>query len=61
MRLSVDEAMAAYNELSPKIFSKAHHRLKINGKLQGRSDSETLETGVKELLQKKGFKTEELF
>jgi patatin-like phospholipase/acyl hydrolase len=41
MRLSVDDCIAAYTDLSPKIFTKLHHRVKFsNGESQGRFDHE---------------------
>lgn len=60
MGLSVDEAIAAYDELSPRIFSKVHHRLTLKGKVQGRFNHEALEAGVKTLLINKGFDADAL-
>ena len=51
MRLTVDECIAAYQQLSPKIFTKIHHRINLSsGETQGRFDHKALEDGVKKLL-----------
>jgi hypothetical protein len=53
--MTVDEAIDAYLELSPKIFAKLHHRVTLKGKVQGRFDHTAVEQGVKELLVKRGL------
>jgi patatin-like phospholipase/acyl hydrolase len=53
--MTVDEAIEAYTELSPKIFTKLHHRVTWKGKAQGRFDHTAIEEGVKALLVKKGY------
>jgi patatin-like phospholipase/acyl hydrolase len=61
MRLSVDDCIAAYTDLSPKIFTKLHHRVKLsNGESQGRFDHEALEQGIRALLKKYGFEEDAL-
>ena len=51
MQLTVDECIVAYKELLPGIFTKIHHRIKLqNGETQGRFDSKALEEGVRKLL-----------
>jgi patatin-like phospholipase/acyl hydrolase len=61
MRLTIDECIAAYEEMSPHIFTKLHHRINLrNGETQGRFDHEALEKGVKSLLMKHGFDPDEL-
>lgn len=62
MRLSVDDCIAAYTDLSPKIFTKIHHRVKLsNGKSQGRFNHEALEKGIKNILKKYDFAEDALF
>ncbi|KAK0640003.1 Patatin group M-2 [Lasiodiplodia hormozganensis] len=51
LRLTVDECISVYSELSPKIFTHLHHRVNLaNGKTQGRFDHQALEDGVKSTL-----------
>jgi patatin-like phospholipase/acyl hydrolase len=56
--MTVEQCIIAYERLSPEIFTKLHHRLKINGKLQGRFDHKAIEKGVKDLLRDKGIDEE---
>jgi hypothetical protein len=52
MRLTVDECIAAYNELAPKVFTKVHRRINLrNGETQGRFDHGALEREIKALLR----------
>jgi patatin-like phospholipase/acyl hydrolase len=52
MRLTVDECIEAYSELSPNVFSKVHHRIKLtSGETQGRFDHTALEKGIKSILK----------
>lgn len=60
LRMSIDECIEAYKNLSPAIFSKLHHRVNIHGRIQGRFDHQALENGVKDILAKYGFKKDEL-
>lgn len=51
LRLTVDECISVYSELSPKIFTHLHHRINLtNGETQGRFDHQALEDGVKSTL-----------
>src|SRR5690242_7546111 len=43
LRMSVDECMDAYASLSKEVFEKKGHRLRMNGKFQGRFDTAALE------------------
>lgn len=58
--MTVDEAIDAYLELSPKIFAKLHHRVTVKGKVQGRFDHTAVEQGVKELLVRRGLDADTL-
>jgi predicted acylesterase/phospholipase RssA len=53
--MTVDDVIEAYIELSPKIFTKLHHRVTLKGKVQGRFDHTAIEEGVKALLAKKSY------
>ena len=55
LRMSIDDCIAAYTDLSPKIFTKLHHRLSWPGRIQGRFDHQALENGVKSLLVQQGL------
>jgi hypothetical protein len=52
--MTVDECIDAYMSLSDKVFEKSH-RVKINGKFQGRFDTAALEQAVKQILLMRGF------
>jgi patatin-like phospholipase/acyl hydrolase len=60
LRMTVDECIVAYTSLSDKVFEKKSHRVKINGKLQGRFDAAALEVGIKQILQDRGLGEDEL-
>ena len=61
LRLTVDDCIEAYSGLSPKIFSKIHHRINLmNGETQGRFNHEALESGIKDLLRKYQLNPESL-
>lgn len=51
LRMTVDECIEAYTSLSDKVFEKKSHRVKINGKLQGRFDARELERAIKQILR----------
>ncbi|ERT02856.1 hypothetical protein HMPREF1624_01159 [Sporothrix schenckii ATCC 58251] len=51
LRMTVHECIEAYTSLSDKVFEKKSHRVKINGKLQGRFDAAKLEDTIKEILR----------
>jgi len=55
LKMSTDECIDAYLQLSDRIFRKKQHRLTIKGKIQGRFDSEELERAVKEIITKQGL------
>lgn len=51
LRMTVDQCIEAYNEMSPEVFTKIHHRVNLkNGKSQGRFDHEAMERHVKALV-----------
>jgi len=60
MRMSIEDAKAAYEELSPRIFTKQHHRWTMFGQVQGRFSHEELEKGVIDMLAKQGLHGETL-
>lgn len=55
LRMSVDESIDAYGSLSDKVFEKKSHRIKLNGKLQGRFDSAELERAIKQIVTSRGL------
>ena len=49
--MDMDACIAAYTEMSDKIFQKKHHRVNArNGQIQGRFDSAELERAIKEII-----------
>jgi len=53
--MDVNECIKAYKAISPKIFTKVHHRINFKGRVQGRFDHTAIEAGVKELLKRGGL------
>jgi predicted acylesterase/phospholipase RssA len=60
LSMPVEEAIAAYLSLTPKIFTKVHHRVTLRGEIQGRFDHTAIEDGVRQLVDEKGFKPDDL-
>lgn len=60
LRMSVDECIAQYRELSTNVFTKLHHRLDVTGHTRGRFDHEALEKAIKEILRSRNLNEEEL-
>ncbi|KAI8943983.1 acyl transferase/acyl hydrolase/lysophospholipase [Xylaria longipes] len=60
LEMSVDECIEAYKTMSPRIFTKLHHRITMKGKIQGRFRHTALEQAVQELPQSRGLKKDEL-
>lgn len=60
LRMTVHECIEAYTSLSDKVFEKKSHRVKINGKLQGRFDAAKLEDTIKEILRARDLNEDEL-
>jgi uncharacterized protein YqgV (UPF0045/DUF77 family) len=54
LEMTIDECINAYLSLSDQIFQKKAHRVTIQGKIQGRFDSNKLEQAVKEVVRKRG-------
>jgi len=62
LHMSVDECIAEYKKLSPDIFTKIHHRVKLrDGTIRGRFNDEALKKGIQNLLIKLGVDPEALF
>lgn len=53
LSMGVEDCIQEYLDLAPKIFKKKRHRLNLGGHLQGRFDSEALEDGVRNLLERR--------
>ena len=60
LQMTVDECIEAYTSLSDKVFEKKTHRVKINGKLQGRFDGAELEHNIKRILRDRNLNEDEL-
>lgn len=56
LKMDIDACIAAYIEMSDKIFQKKYHRVNLkNGKVQGRFDSVELERAIKEIIKSQGL------
>ena len=51
LRMSVDDCIKVYAEMSDKIFTKQKHRITINGTVQARFDTAALESAVKNAIR----------
>ncbi|CAK7198610.1 hypothetical protein SEUCBS139899_001274 [Sporothrix eucalyptigena] len=58
--MTVDECIEAYTSLSDKVFEKKSHRVKINGKLQGRFGAAGLEDNIKQILRARNLREDQL-
>jgi hypothetical protein len=54
--MDIDACIAAYVDMSDKIFQKKHHRVNLkNEKVQGKFDSAALEMAMKEIIMSQGL------
>ena len=60
LKMTVDECIGAYADLSDEVFQKKRHRVNKRGGIQGRFDSSALERAVKKIVVSKGFDEDEL-
>jgi hypothetical protein len=61
LKMDIDECIAAYTDMSDRIFRKKHHRVRVRtGEIQGRFDTEELERSIKEIIKNKGFEEDAL-
>ncbi|KAI0531894.1 hypothetical protein GGR58DRAFT_507980 [Xylaria digitata] len=60
LHMSVAERIIEYQKLSNNVFTKCHHRVNMKGNIQGRFDHKALETGIKDLLQRRGLDEDDL-
>lgn len=60
LKMSIDECIDAYLQLSDRIFQKKRHRATVKGKIQGRFDSDELERAVKEVIKGQGLQEDAL-
>ena len=60
LEMDIDECISAYTALSDRIFQKQRHRVKINGKIQGRFNTAELERSIKEIIVQKGLQEDTL-
>ena len=60
LKMSIDESIDAYLQLSDRVFQKKRHRVTVKGQIQGRFDSDELERAVKEVITKQGLQEDAL-
>ena len=60
LKMSIEECIKAYLQLSDRVFKKKRHRVTVKGKIQGRFDSDELERAVKEVVAKQGIQEDAL-
>jgi hypothetical protein len=60
LKMSIDDCISAYLQLSDKVFRQKRHRVTVKGKIQGRFDSEELARAVKEVIKGQGFQEDAL-
>lgn len=53
LQMDVDECILAYTELCDTVFRKTRHRIKVNGTVQARFDTATLERAIKDIIASK--------
>ena len=51
LKMSVDEYIAAYGEMSEEVFVKQGYRINLKGDVQGRCDTAVLEKAVRECIK----------
>ena len=59
LRMTVDETLKTYQELSEKVFTKNKHRVKSDLSIQGRFDTKALEDAIKAIVVARGFGEDE--
>lgn len=52
LRMTVDQCIEIYGTMSEEIFQKQRHRLKANGKVQGRFDTDALERAIERCIDR---------
>jgi hypothetical protein len=60
LKMSIDESIDAYLQLSERIFQKKRHRVSVKGQIQGRFDSDELVRAVKDVITKQGLQEDAL-
>ncbi|KAL9622167.1 MAG: hypothetical protein Q9160_003510 [Pyrenula sp. 1 TL-2023] len=61
LKMSIDECIKAYANLSDRVFRKKHRRIDLkNGNLQGRFDAQELEKAIKEIIVERRLPEDEL-
>ena len=58
--MDIDACIDSYIEMSDSIFQKKHHRVKWNGRVQSRYDSEELENAIKKIIEQQGLNEDTL-
>lgn len=60
LRMTIDECIDAYLNLSEKVFQKKRSRFGLTGQIRGRFDSVELERAVKETIKERGLRDDVL-
>ncbi len=61
LKMTVDECISSYADLSDRVFKKMHHRVKVgSSEIQAQFDSSILEKCIKEVIVRMGFQEDEL-
>lgn len=60
LKMSINECIDAYLQLSERVFQKKRHRVSGKAKIQGRFDSDELERAVKDVIRKQGLQEDAL-
>ena len=50
LRMSVTDCIDAYLSIMDRVFRKKRHRVSVGGKIQGRFDTQELETAIKKVI-----------
>ncbi len=60
LRMSVIDCIQAYLTLSKAVFRKTKHRVKLNGELQARFESDELTRAIKKVIKQQGYQEDAL-
>jgi hypothetical protein len=55
LKMNIGDCIKAYITLMDEVFVKKHHRINWNGTIQGRFDSDTLESAIKKVIVEQGL------
>jgi hypothetical protein len=58
LEMDIDECIKCYVDMMDSVFQKVQHRFSAKGRLQGRYDSERLTSCIKEIILRRGLRSE---